>query len=73
MDGGEPEQFAQPLLDDRNALVYVFRESLYIGSAEIPTKRMAILANEPGSDGVVLRAPGRSLRRPSAPTRAGRR
>jgi redox-sensitive bicupin YhaK (pirin superfamily) len=50
-------EFAQPLLDDRNALVYVFRESLYIGSAEVPTKRMAILANEPGSDGVVLRAP----------------
>ncbi|MGO4393564.1 pirin family protein [Variovorax sp. M-6] len=50
-------EFAQPLPDDHNALVYVFRESLYIGSSEIPTKRMAILANEPGSDGVVLRAP----------------
>ncbi|MDM0021564.1 pirin family protein [Variovorax saccharolyticus] len=50
-------EFAQPLPDDRNALVYVFRESLYIGSAEIPTKRMAILANEAGSDGIVLRAP----------------
>jgi redox-sensitive bicupin YhaK (pirin superfamily) len=35
----------------------VFRESLYIGSSEIPTKRMAILANDPDSDGVLLRAP----------------
>ena len=50
-------EFAQPLMDDRNALLYVFRESLYIGSAEIPTRRMAILANETGSDGVLLRAP----------------
>jgi redox-sensitive bicupin YhaK (pirin superfamily) len=49
-------EFAQPMRHDRNALVYVFRESLFIGSAEIPTKRMAILANEPDSDGVLLRA-----------------
>ncbi len=50
-------EFAQPLTPDRNALVYVFRESLYIAGSEIPTKRMAILANEPGSDGVLLHAP----------------
>jgi redox-sensitive bicupin YhaK (pirin superfamily) len=50
--------FAQPLPDDHNALIYVFRESVFIGSSEIPTKRMAILANAPGSDGVLLRAPG---------------
>lgn len=49
-------EFVQPLPDDRNALVYVFRESLYIAGSEIPTKRMAILANDAGSDGVVLRA-----------------
>ena len=49
--------FAQPLPDTYNALLYVFRESIYIGSSEIPTKRMAILANDPGSDGVILHAP----------------
>ncbi|MDR6854374.1 pirin family protein [Variovorax guangxiensis] len=50
-------EFAQPLAPGRNALLYVFRESLYIGSSEIPTKRMAILDNDPESDGVMLRAP----------------
>ena len=50
-------EFAQPLAPDRNALLYVFRESLYIGSSEISTKRMAILANDPDSDGVRVRAP----------------
>jgi len=49
-------EFAQPLPDDHNALVYVFRESLWIAGSEVPTRRMAILANDPGSDGVVLRA-----------------
>jgi len=49
-------EFAQPLPHDHNALVYVFRESLWIAGSEVPTRRMAILANEPGSDGVVLRA-----------------
>jgi len=49
-------EFAQPLPGAHNALVYVFRESLWIAGSEIPTRRMAILANEPGSDGVLLRA-----------------
>jgi redox-sensitive bicupin YhaK (pirin superfamily) len=49
-------EFAQPLPDDHNALVYVFRESLWIAGSEVPTRRMAILANDAGSDGVVLRA-----------------
>ncbi|MBB3180380.1 pirin family protein [Variovorax sp. Sphag1AA] len=51
-------EFAQALPDDRNALIYVFRESVFIGNSEIPTKRMAIMANEAGSDGVLLHAPG---------------
>ncbi|MDL9999221.1 pirin family protein [Variovorax sp. J22P240] len=50
-------EFSQPLPDTHNALLYVFRESLYVGSSEIPTKRMAILGNEAGRDGVVLHAP----------------
>lgn len=49
-------EFAQPLPDDHNALVYVFRESLWVAGSEVPTRRMAILANDAGSDGVVLRA-----------------
>jgi redox-sensitive bicupin YhaK (pirin superfamily) len=71
--------FAQALPAQHNALVYVFRESIYIGNSEVPTKRMAILDNDPGSDGVLLRAPrsnhsaarllliaGRPLREPIA-------
>ncbi len=49
-------EFAQPLAPDRNALIYVFRESLWIAGSEVPTRRMAILANDDGSDGIVLRA-----------------
>jgi len=44
------------LPDDHNALVYVYRESVWIAGSEVPTRRMAILANDPGSDGVMLRA-----------------
>ncbi|MDM0046767.1 pirin family protein [Variovorax dokdonensis] len=50
-------EFRQALPPDHNALVYVYRESVFIGSSEIPTKRMAILENTPQSDGVALRAP----------------
>jgi redox-sensitive bicupin YhaK (pirin superfamily) len=50
-------EFRQALPPTNNALVYVYRESIFIGSSEIPTKRMAILDNAPESDGVVLRAP----------------
>ena len=49
-------EFSQPLPDDHNALVYAFRESVWIAGSEVPTRRMAILANDPGSDGVHLRA-----------------
>ena len=49
-------EFAQPLPADHNVLVYVFRESLWIAGSEVPTRRMAILANDAGSDGVLLRA-----------------
>lgn len=49
-------EFAQPLPPDHNVLVYVFRESLWIAGSEIPTRRMAILDNADGTDGVLLRA-----------------
>ena len=49
-------EFAQPLAPEHNALVYVFRESLWVAGSEVPTRRMAILANDDGSDGIALRA-----------------
>jgi redox-sensitive bicupin YhaK (pirin superfamily) len=39
-----------------NAFVYVYRGVLKIIDRLVETQRMAILANPPGSDGVVLRA-----------------
>ncbi|MEF7616834.1 pirin family protein [Aquincola sp. MAHUQ-54] len=48
--------FAQRLPSEHNAFVYVYRGSLRIGATAVPVQRMAILANTPGSDGVVLQA-----------------
>jgi len=50
--------FEQPLPAAHNAFVYVYRGELAIGGTPVPRRRMAILANTPGSDGVVLRARG---------------
>ncbi|MBK9116762.1 MAG: pirin family protein [Betaproteobacteria bacterium] len=48
--------FVQPLPADFNAFVYVYRGGVQIGDAQVPVQRMAILANRPDSDGVVLTA-----------------
>ena len=48
--------FEQPLPAAHNAFVYVYRGELAIGATTVPRQRMAILANAPASDGVVLRA-----------------
>ena len=48
--------FAQPLAARDNAFVYVFRGEVSVIGTKVPAQRMAILANERGSDGVVLRA-----------------
>jgi quercetin 2,3-dioxygenase len=48
--------FAKSLAPQDNAFVYVFRGEVVIGETKVPSQRMAILANETGSDGVVLRA-----------------
>jgi redox-sensitive bicupin YhaK (pirin superfamily) len=48
--------FAQPLPAAHNAFVVVYRGELAVGDTGVRTRRMAILANTPGSDGVVLRA-----------------
>jgi quercetin 2,3-dioxygenase len=46
----------QPLPATHNAFVYVYRGALAVGAREVAVQRMAILANDPGSDGVVLQA-----------------
>ncbi len=56
-------RFEQTLPEGHNAFVYVYRGGLTIGGTAVPVQRMAILANTPGTDGVVL-ASG------DAPTRA---
>ncbi|WP_119293134.1 pirin family protein [Azohydromonas sediminis] len=54
LPGGAP--FAQPLPAAHNAFAYVYRGSVTIEGTAVPVQRMAILANTPGSDGVVLAA-----------------
>ena len=46
----------QALPAAHNAFVYVYRGALDIAGQTVPVQRMAVLANTPGSDGVVLRA-----------------
>jgi quercetin 2,3-dioxygenase len=55
-------RFAQPLPAAHNAFVYVYRGELAIGETAVPVQRMAILANTPGSDGVVLQAGAQGAR-----------
>jgi len=48
-------QFVQAIAPGHNAFVYVYRGELSIGADMVPVKRMAIFANDPQADGVVLR------------------
>lgn len=48
--------FAQPLPAAHNAFVYVYRGAVRIGDTTIPAQRMAILANDPAADGVLIEA-----------------
>ncbi len=59
----EGATFTQPLAAGHNAFVYVYRGALDIAGTAVGTQRMAILANAPESDGVVLGAskPARAL------------
>jgi hypothetical protein len=52
--------FSQTMAAEMNAFVYVYRGELQIAGQTVPQQRMAILRNEPGSDGVTLRANGAS-------------
>ena len=47
--------FEQPLPETHNAFVVVYRGELAIGDSVVRPRRMAILANAEGSDGIVLR------------------
>ena len=49
-------RFEQPLPDTHNAFVYVYRGELSVADTLVRRQRMAILANTPGSQGVVLTA-----------------
>jgi quercetin 2,3-dioxygenase len=55
-------RFEQQLPAAHNALVYVYRGEVAIGEAKVPMQRMAVLANTPASDGVVLQAVGAPAR-----------
>jgi redox-sensitive bicupin YhaK (pirin superfamily) len=63
--------FAQPLAASHNAFVYVYRGALRIEASEVPAQRMAILANDASSDGVIVSAaadaPARALLIAGAP------
>ena len=47
-------RFEQALPSAHNAFIYVYRGELVIAGQSVPRQRMAILANNPGSDGVRL-------------------
>ena len=51
-------RFAQPLPAGHNAFAYVYRGEARIGGETLPAQRMAILANAPDADGVVIEAHG---------------
>ena len=47
-------RFEQPLAPEFNAFVYVYRGEVAVGDQPVRRQRMAILANTPGSDGIVI-------------------
>ena len=49
-------QFEQPLPAGHNAFLYVYRGAVTLDGQAVSAQRMAILANEPGADGVRLSA-----------------
>jgi quercetin 2,3-dioxygenase len=55
-------RFEQALDPGLNAFVYVYRGTLKAGETAVPQQRMAVLANTPQSDGVVLQAGGEPAR-----------
>lgn len=54
--------FSQALPEGHNAFLYVYRGELAVAGTAVPAGRMAILANDAGSDGVVIEAAGLGTR-----------
>jgi len=52
----EGASFAQVIPAGHNAFIYVYRGALQVGGTGVARQRMAILANDTNSDGVVLHA-----------------
>ncbi|MGO8756428.1 MAG: pirin family protein [Gallionellaceae bacterium] len=52
------QTFRQSLPDTHNAFVYVYRGKIEIGDVSLTERKMAILSNDAGSDGVILHADG---------------
>lgn len=66
-------RFTQPLPASHNAFIYVYRGQVSLAGQSVPVQKMAILANDPASDGVQIEASqdsrllliaGRPLREP---------
>ena len=51
-------RFAQPLPAGHNAFLYVYRGEASVAGTAVPAQRMAILANDPDADGVLIEAAG---------------
>ena len=49
-------RFAQILPPGHNAFLYVYRGEVQVAGSDVPTQRMAILANDPDADGVLAEA-----------------
>lgn len=49
-------EFSTALPDTHNAFIYVYRGAVTVGDAQVAPRRMGILSNTPGSDGVTLSA-----------------
>ncbi len=47
-------RFAQPLPAGHNAFLYVYRGKASVAGTAVPAQRMAILANDPETDGVMI-------------------
>lgn len=49
-------RFEQALPAGHNAFIYVYRGAVSVGGTAVPVQRMALLANDPQADGVVIEA-----------------
>ncbi|HEY6094702.1 MAG TPA: pirin family protein [Gallionellaceae bacterium] len=50
------QMFEQKLPAEHNAFIYVYRGEVQVGSTSVPQRKMAILGNDAGADGVMIRS-----------------